>query len=395
MRILHIAPYYIPAYRYGGPIYSVHGLCRSLAAVGHDVHVLTTGVDGPNESEVPYDSPVGLDRVQIHYCRSGVMRRLFWSPSLYARCSDIVSGFDAVHLHTVFQFPTWAGAQAASKAGVPYVLSPRGMLVGELIERRNAVTKRVWIQLVERRNLRRAAAIHVTSEEERRAIEDLGLALARTAVIHNGVDSPMSFSPNTVSADVRRLVAAGFDVLSFGRISWKKGLDRLIRSMAEMQRPTVLIAGPSEDGLAERLRKLAEQCGISDRVLLLPRQVTGPDKEALFAAARLFALPSLSENFGNVVAEAMIRGLPVVVTAGVGAAEVLVESGGGVVAPSDPKGFAAIVSELLGSHERRAFMAAAGAAYARERLSWNSIARRFEDLYTETARQRFGPSGMH
>ena len=81
--------------------------------------------------------------------------------------------------------------------------------------------------------------------------------------------------------------------------------------------------------------------------MLLPRQITGPDKEALFAAARLFALPSLSENFGNVVAEAMIRGLPVVVTAGVGAAEIAEESGGGAIAPGDPKAFAAVVAGLL------------------------------------------------
>ncbi len=55
---------------------------------------------------------------------------------------------------------------------------------------------------------------------------------------------------------MRRLVAEGFDILSFGRINWKKGLDRLIRSAAEMQRVKVLIAGHDEDGLARNLRKL-------------------------------------------------------------------------------------------------------------------------------------------
>ena len=349
MRILHITPTYIPAYSYGGPIYSVHALCRSLAGVGHDVHVLTTSVDGPHNSEVPYDRPVDLDSVQIHYCRSNVLRRLYWSPDLYTQCNEMVSGFDAVHLHSVFLFPTWAGARASGRAGVPYVLSPRGMLVGDLIRRRSAATKAAWIRLVERRNLSRAARIHLTSEEERRALDDLGLGLAPMVVIPNGVDAPISFSPDAVSADVRRLVAEGFDILSFGRISWKKGLDGLIRSAAEVQRVKVLIAGHDEDGLAENLRKLAEQYGIGDRVLFLPRQITGPDKEALFAAGRLFVLPSLSENFGNVVAEAMIRGLPVVVTVGVGAAELVEESGGGAVAPRDPKGFAAVVAGLLSS----------------------------------------------
>ena len=387
MRILHITPTYIPAYRYGGTIYSVHALCRSLTVAGHDVHVLTTSVDGPHDSDVPYDRAVDLDRVQIHYCRSNVLRRLYWSPDLYTHCREMISGFDAVHLHSVFLFPTWAGARASGRAGVPYVLSPRGMLVGDLIKRRSSATKRAWIRLIERGNLAQAARIHLTSEEERRALSDLGLALAPTVVIPNGVDPPVSFAPNAVSADVRRLVAEGFDILSFGRINWKKGLDRLIQSAAEIQRVKVLIAGHDEDALAGNLQKLAEQYGVGDRVMLLPRQITGPDKEALFAAARLFALPSLSENFGNVVAEAMIRGLPVVVTAGVGTAKIAEDSGGGAVAPSDPKGFAATMAGLLESDQRLFLMGAAGAAYARERLNWNSIARRFEELYTYMSRQ--------
>ena len=47
LRFLHVVPTYLPAVRYGGPIRSVHALCRALAADGHDVHVFTTNVDGP------------------------------------------------------------------------------------------------------------------------------------------------------------------------------------------------------------------------------------------------------------------------------------------------------------------------------------------------------------
>lgn len=383
LRLLHITPSYIPAYRYGGPIYSVHALCRSLAAAGHEVHVLTTSVDGSCDSNVPHDRPVELDRVRIHYCRSRWMRRLYFSTDLDARCAAMVAGFDAVHLHSVFLFPTWAGARAADGARIPYVLSPRGMLVRDLITQRSSTIKRMWIRLIEQRNLARAARIHLTSKEERRALTDLGLALAPTTVIPNGVDAPPPFSSDAVSADVRALISEGFDILSFGRIDWKKGLDCLIRSVAEMQDATALIAGHDEDGLAVNLRTIAEECGVRDRVRFLPRQIAGADKEALFGAARLFALPSLSENFGNVVAEAMVRGLPVVVTAGVGAAEIVEASGGGVIAPSAPQDFAATLAGLLESDERLAAMGAAGALYARERLSWDNIARQFGELYSD------------
>jgi glycosyltransferase involved in cell wall biosynthesis len=257
------------------------------------------------------------------------------------------------------------------------------MLVGDLIKRRSAAIKWTWIRLIERRNLAQAARIHVTSEEERRTLVDLGLSLAPTVVIPNGVDAPISFSPDTVSMDVRRLVTQGFDVLSFGRISWKKGLDQLIQAAAEIPGVRVLVAGHDEEGLAAKLRKLAAECGVSDRALFLPRQITGPDKEALFASARVLALPSLSENFGNVIAEAMIRGLPVLVSDRVGAADVVEASGGGIVVRGGQQSFSAALVGILESKEQLAIMGAAGTNYAREKLTWRRTARHFEGLYEE------------
>jgi glycosyltransferase involved in cell wall biosynthesis len=383
MRILHIVPSYYPAVRYGGPIYSVHALCQGLARGAHQVHVFTTSVDGARDSNVPHDYPVDLDGVRVHYFHSRRLRRLYYSTDLARELRIRVRDFDVVHLHSVFLFPTWAGARAAVRIGVPYVLSPRGMLVRDLIRLRSSATKRAWIHLIERRTLAQATRIHLTSDGEHHALVELGLALSDTVVIPNGVDAPVSFSPDTVSADVRALIADGFDILSFGRINWKKGLDRLILAMTETSDARVLIAGHDEDGFAAKLQKISEQRGISNRVRFLARQITGADKEALFAAARLFVLPSLSENFGNVVVEAMIRGLPVIVTDEVGAAKIVQASGCGVVTRSGQGDFAAAISGLLHSNERLAAMGAAGAKYARERLTWGEIARRFEELYRE------------
>jgi glycosyltransferase involved in cell wall biosynthesis len=298
----------------------------------------------------------------------------------------MIHSFDVVHLHSVFLFPTWTGARTAAGAGVPYVLSPRGMLVQELIARRNSAIKKLWVHLIERHNLECAARIHLTSEEERRALIELGLALAPTKILPNGTDTPAPFLPEEVSEDVRALIGNGFDILSFGRISWKKGLEHLITAVANTPNATAVIAGHDEDGLTDRLRKIAEESGVVNRVRFLPRQIAGADKEALFAAARLFALPSLSENFGNVVAEAMIRGLPVVVTANVGAAEIVKASGGGIVASSVAE-FGRALADALAAGERLADMGAAGAEYAINQLSWKHIASQFGELYREIADQ--------
>ena len=85
-----------------------------------------------------------------------------------------IRNFDIVHLHSVFLWPTSAAAQAARRAGVPYVLSPRGMLVGDLIRRKSSLAKRAWIALFERRNIEEAAAVHLTSEIEASELRALG-----------------------------------------------------------------------------------------------------------------------------------------------------------------------------------------------------------------------------
>jgi len=212
--------------------------------------------------------------------------------------------------------------------------------------------------------------------------------LAPTAVIPNGVEPPASILLDTVSADVRAIVAQGFEILSFGRISWKKGLDRLIGAISELPNARALIAGNDEEGFTEKLRSLAAQFGLGDRLRFLPRQISGADKEILFARARVLALPSVSENFGNVVAEAMIRSLPVVVTERVGAAEIVRASGAGVVAGSSQKDFAAALAALLRSEQRLVDAGAAGATYAREQLTWDKVARSFADLYAAISRER-------
>src|SRR5690242_1229236 len=111
MRILHVVPTYFPAVRYGGPIFAVHGLCRALVDLGHDVEVYTTNVDGSETSPVPVGEPVFLDGVQIRYFPSPLFRRLYWAPAMGEMLGRSVIGFDLIHLHSVFLWPTWMAAR--------------------------------------------------------------------------------------------------------------------------------------------------------------------------------------------------------------------------------------------------------------------------------------------
>ena len=146
--------------------------------LGHDVHVFTTSVDGPGDSDVPIGTPVDLEGVQVTYFPSRVLRRLYWSPPLRSALAADIARFDLVHLHAIYLWPTWAGARAARAARVPYVVSPRGMLVPELIRRKSRWVKSAWIALIDRANVEGAAAIHATSSVEARHLEFVRLVAA-------------------------------------------------------------------------------------------------------------------------------------------------------------------------------------------------------------------------
>ena len=384
MRILHVVPTYLPATRYGGPIVAVHGLCRALASRGHAVEVFTTSIDGPIDTAVPYDRPVMLDGVKVRYFASRRLRRLSYAPELLQSLHDEIAGADVVHLHSAFLWPTWRAARLSRQRRIPYVVSPRGMLVKTLIASRNRLIKSAWIALIERSNLEQASAIHATSAIEAEEIGKFGWRLPRIAVVPNGVDAiEAKARRGTPAADIAALAGQQPLVLFFGRLAQVKGLDRLLRAFALTRRGTLAIVGNDYEGLATGLSEMVRQLKIDDRVRIVPRTITDADKECMFAAARVFVLPSYSESFGNVGLEAMQRGLPVIVTPEVGAAEAVRESGGGLVAGGDAQSLSAAIDRLTDDVARSSVMGEAGRRHVSELYGWPSVAARMEALYDE------------
>ena len=379
MKILHVVPTYLPATRYGGPIYSVHGLCKALVAIGHEVHVYTTSVDGDQDSDVPLESPVTMDGVAVWYFPSRIIRRLYWSPKMFHRLKSSIASFDVVHLHSVFLWPTWATARLARRFGVPYVMSPRGMLVKDLIQRKSRWLKTAWITLIETRNIRGASLIHFTAGVERDDFAEFGFPVTPYCVVPNGAEFPGLPDDAAVNDDIRIAISGGRYLLFLGRLSWKKGIDRLIEAMPSVPDQRLLIVGNDEEDYAHTIRRLMREHAVDDRVTLVPRFVGGADKQALYGNAILFVLPSYSENFGNTVPEAMAAGCPVVVTPEVGAADLVQAANCGSVATGDE--LAATLNALLEDRDRLAKLGLAGKVWVAANLSWESVAHSMAEQY--------------
>ena len=176
-------------------------------------------------------------------------------------------------------------------------------------------------------------------------------------------------------------------VLFLGRLNWKKGLDRLIPAMQQVTNADLLIAGNDEENYRPQLEALARRCGVVDRVRFLG-PVHGEKKWALLSSAQILALPSYSENFGNVVLEAMAAGCAVIVTPEVGMASIVHETGCGVIAAGDPKNFGLEMKQLLDDHKRRRNMAEAGRRAVKAKYTWNVISKQMLDVYANILADR-------
>lgn len=380
MKLLHVVSTYLPAVRYGGTIFVVHGLCKALVRRGHEVTVFTTSIDGATDSAVPHGRPVDIDGVRVVYFRSRVLRRLAFAPSLWLRARRELREYDLVHLHALFEWPVQAAARAARAADVPYLVAPHGMLVPELLRRRNYIAKRLWLR-IERANLARAAGLHVTSALEERDLRRLALDLPRSHVVPYGIDLPGTV-PRVVRAP-----SSPPTILFLGRLHWKKGLDRLIPALRYVVDARLIVAGNDEAGYEAELRGLAARCGLSERIEFRG-PVYGPAKDALLASADVFALPSYSENFGNAVLEALAAGKPVVVTPEVGLASEVEQAGAGAVVSGEPEPFGAKLRELLSDPSRLREMGANAQRLVRQKFSWDGVGLRMEQVLQQILEER-------
>lgn len=378
MRILHVSAYYAPAYVYGGPPRSIHGLCRALIARGADVAVLTTDANGDGALPPDVTGAGVFEGVPVRYFPRTWPNQPIGSRALVAALRRELRHADVVHLHGLWNRVVWAASRAAAGAGVPYVLSPRGMFEAPA-RAHHGWRKRLSHLLFDQRVLAGAAALHATSAAERVTLEALGLA--PVTLVPNGITLPSS-PPPPAALDGPPMV------LFIGRVHPIKRIDLLLDAFALVHaaRPDarLVIAGPDERGLQASLSARQPSLG---GVVRWTGEVDAAQRTSLLRDARALVLCSDSESFGLTVVEAMAAARPVVVARTCGWTEVS-QQGAGLVVEQTIPALGAAIEHLLADPAGAAAMGARGFAFARERYSWGALAPAFLDLY-ETARTPF------
>lgn len=277
-----------------------------------------------------------------------------------------------VHVHGLWLPLHHAAARDARRAGVPLVVSARGMLEPWALAHRRWKKRIAWA-VYQRRDLRHAAVLHATSEAEAISIRRLGLKRP-VAIVPNGVDIP-AVLPMRERGDRRR-------ALLLSRLHPVKGIPLLIDAWARV-RPVgwdLLIAGPDEDGYRATLEALVRAAGLSASITFAG-PIADADKWALYRAADLFVLPTHSENFGLVVAEALGAGLPVLTTTGAPWKELETHRCGWWTDVSADAIAEALRAATETSRDDLDAMGARGHALVLDRYGWDDVARQMKAVY--------------
>ncbi|MGJ8586704.1 MAG: glycosyltransferase [Yoonia sp.] len=301
MKILHLVPTFYPATYWGGPIWSTKAICDGIATLdGAEVRVLTGDAAGPAIADRVVPEPLAYP---VHYARRIAGHCI--SPGLLARMPGAIHWADVVHVTGTYNMPVLPAFVLARAMGKPVVWSPRGGLQATE-DWPDAPNRRIKHGFEHLANLLRpkGAILHVTSAQEAsHGTARLG-QIAR-AIIPNAMDVPGDLSPRRLSDGQCRLVF-------LSRLHPKKGIEALFGAMTRL--PAQFTLDIYGTGDAEYVRMLQMRADMAKGRIRLHGHVEGAAKAVAFAQADLFVLPSHSENFGIVVAEALAHGVPVLTT---------------------------------------------------------------------------------
>ena len=295
IKTIHVVPYIGDASN--GPAYSVPNLCRCLVCSGTDVTLHTL-------EPVP-ENLEGFETIG-HIHQKFPHPALGRSSQMHKAIEQACTQSDIIHNHSLWMLPNIYPEYARRGTSCKLVVSPRGTL-SEWALRRSRSKKLFSWMIGQRKALLNADMLHATSIKEYKEIRRFGLKQP-VAIIPNGIDIPQK--PNNPQKNSPR------QLLFLGRIHPVKGLENLINAWNTLEGNfrdwELVIAGPGKFSYVDKIQRLIMKLHL--KRVIFKGELNSIEKQKAFLEAELFVLPSYTENFGMVVAEALSSGLPVITT---------------------------------------------------------------------------------
>lgn len=282
----------------GGPSFSVNLTVSALNDLGVKTNILTF-------EAVEADTLI-CDAKYIHTIAQGNESRFGYSTAYRNYINN--SEYDLYHIQGAWQYHAYITAKLARRKLKPYIITPRGMLYPQALQS-SAFIKRLSLGLFQMNDLQKAACIHATCIEEMNQLRRLGIK-SPIAVIAN----PIRFDKTVADRAPLNKMRIGF----LGRLHERKNVERLIYAWANLTDITkeceLVIIGAGDDSYLEFLRKEAKRLNLDN--VAFTGFLSGREKEDALSSISFLAVPSDFENFGNIVTEALVRGVPVIASKG-------------------------------------------------------------------------------
>lgn len=392
MRVLMVIGGLAPSL--GGPSKVCAELSVELAHRGLEIEIATTtGGADPLAISGAWPSLTAAG-VTVHLFPTVWPHSLGMSPKLNRFLAANMLRFDVLHLHGVWEQGLACAGRIARRHGRPYVLYPHGML--DRWSRARSRWKKVLAARLLGSNelLRNATALQFATAAERDEAADLGLS-PPTYAIPNGIHAEAHQRENGLGLeplweDHPGLRGRAPVILFFSRFHPKKGLHLLLEAFARVAprfpAAAVLAQGiPSDDTYLSALRERAQRPDLRDRVFITTR-FTGPLRQVALNAADLFVLPSFQEGFSMAIMEALVCGLPTLITDRCHLDELEQRGAGLVAAPTVPDLAQALDRLLSMSPAERAATGQRAHDWAAAEFSWSSVGARMHAMYLELVR---------
>jgi len=290
------------------------------------------------------------------------------SPGLLRRLPSLIRWADVVHLTATYSFPTLPTLFFCRLMGKPVVWSPRGAILDayDWAGAPRKRLKRIWEWCCNALIPRGRVIAHVTSDKEREAVE-VRVPRAKGVIVPNGVDVPVALPNREWQPDGR------LRLMFLGRISPKKGIENLLSALRMLNAPdiTLTIYGTGPADYEVSIRRLAADLEGPGGTVSFAGHVSGEGKAQAFRTADVCVVPSFSENFCMVVAEALAHGVPVIASHGT-PWSCVEEKQCGMWVDNNPEALAQAIAAIRSMPLTE--MGRRGWEWMRGEYSWNSVA---------------------
>ena len=292
---------------------------------------------------------------------------------------------DVIHIQGIWSFfPSIIGIVSRILFTAKLVISPRGMLE-EWSLNQKPIKKRLALKTYQGWLFRKADIVHVTAANEKTSVSKL-FPGKFTCQIPNGI-STATFEAATHDRLIRKR-----KILFLSRIHPKKGIEILLHSWMEMSQLwpdwEIEIVGDGDAQYIQQIQSLISELQLESISISGP--VYGADKAAKYAQSDLFVLPTYSENFGIVIAEALISHLPVITTTGTPWGEIDKLGCGSIISPDKKELMNALMLWTKMTPSKRALAGEIGARLVEEKYSIASVATAFRDVFLRLAQKSSG-----